>query len=134
MTPEEWKKVEQALDLPYGRAELLIDGYEVVLTVVQIKRRLEILLYINGWHRGEWLTKDCEERRRFMRPVKYPAWTASQKAKLTKGFTKKQLKVFMPDLDKVLICYHPYWPSFGPLKRHLIAHNKSIELKQEVQA
>lgn len=30
--------------------------------------------------------------------------------------------------DKSWTTYEPYWPSFAPLKRHLIANNKVIEL------
>ena len=29
MTPEEWKKVEDALSSPYGRVEFKIDGYDI---------------------------------------------------------------------------------------------------------
>ena len=31
MTPEEWKKVEDALSSPYGRVEFKIDGYDITI-------------------------------------------------------------------------------------------------------
>jgi hypothetical protein len=32
------------------------------------------------------------------------------------------------DVDRKYTTYQPAWSSFGALKRHLIANNKSIEL------
>lgn len=131
MTPEDWKKVESELRLPFGRATLLVDGYELTLQVKEHKPlRFVICVYVNGWMKGEWLLNDCEERRRFMRPKKCALYTPAQRAKLTKGFTKRQVAKYFADVDKKFDVFMPYWSSASSLKRHLVANNRSIELQK----
>lgn len=129
MTAEDWKKVEDELGLIFGRVELKVDGYDLSLAIQSAGRlRLIIFPYVNGWHRSEWLMNDCEERRRFMRPVVTHVWPASARRKVTNGLSKANIKRFFPDIDKTFSSYAGYWPSFGPLKRHLIKQNASIDL------
>lgn len=132
ITKEQWLEVQQALGNPYGYAELNCDGYRVLLKVTAVgKLKFEILLYVDGFFKGEWLTKDCEERRRFMRPVTLRLYSPKQVSRITKGLTKSAIKKYMPGLDKTITGYKFCWPSFAPLKRHLIANNQAIELVKE---
>lgn len=49
MTPEDWKKVENALLIPYGSVVLKIDGYEVnVMCVIDKPLHYCLAVYIDG--------------------------------------------------------------------------------------
>ncbi len=132
MTKEEWTSVAAALSRPYGRVKLLVDGYTLDLVVACVKPlRFEITFYVDGFFKGEWITTDCEIRRRFTKPMQIARYKPSEKARLVKGFGKRAVKKYFPDLDKKLPWFSPVWPTFGPLKRHLLANNKSIELVKD---
>lgn len=67
MTNEDWKTVDKALkSVLLPGVKLLIDGYEVTLTLCQKSQfKNAIAIWINGSFKGKWLAEDCEERRRF---------------------------------------------------------------------
>ncbi|TEB10024.1 hypothetical protein Pmgp_02719 [Pelotomaculum propionicicum] len=105
------------------------DGYEVTLRLGRISQfKNAILVYINGEVRGEWLLKDCEERRRFFQPVKRSVLSRKTCSGLRKISKKLRQKAGLPDPDAKYTYYCPYWTSFKSLKRHLIKNNDSIEL------
>jgi len=131
VTAEDWKKVEAALSGPFGRASFTVDGYALTLEVKQVKPlKFAVMVYVNGWFKGEWLQKDCEERRRFYCPKTGRVFSAASKARLTKGLSKRAIAQYHPNIDKTFSYWLPCWSSFGPLKRHLVANNKSIELTE----
>lgn len=83
VTPQEWKEVEESLNSFYSTVELRCDGYEVTLALRRIDQfKNAIFVYVNGVIKGEWLIEDCEERRRFLRPVKRSLLSQKQKAAL----------------------------------------------------
>lgn len=130
MTKDEWLLVKNRLSHPWGAVTLMVDGYTLMLRVEQVKAlKFSIAPYVNGEFKGIWLRGDCEEAKRFLRPVQIPVFTPSVKARLKKGLSKTAIKrVFGNRLDETLTAFHWGWPTFGPLQRHLIAHNKVIEL------
>ena len=127
MTKEQWKVVETELSGFFGDVTLMCDGFELGLICVNVNRRLEICIFVNGKVEGAWALKDCEERRRFHRPVRISAHSSKFKKSL-KDIGKKTLKKHGVDLDEKLTCYTTFWPTFKPLKAHLIKNNPSIEL------
>ena len=129
MTPtkEEWKKIEEKLSTPWGQIVLMIDGYELTLSVVRVKPlRYAIMIYVNGVFKGEWGLKDCEERRLFFCPLVRNIWSRKTR-KALKNISKKSMKSINMDLDKTAVYYTPFWKSFKSLKAHLLKNNKSIE-------
>ena len=86
MTPEEWKKVEDALSSPYGRVEFKtdvdltdenagqkkvengrvefkIDGYDItIMCVVEKPLHYCLAVYVDGKIKVEWISQDCEIR------------------------------------------------------------------------
>ena len=134
MTKDEWSKIELQLSYPYaGMAHLLVDGYALTLQVQQIKPlKFIIAVFVNGYCKGEWMKGEADEAKRFCRPVKRAVFSPAKKKAFLKGMTKSEIKrsrEFL-DLDKTFTFWNLYWTSFGPLKRHLIANNKVIELVQ----
>jgi hypothetical protein len=131
MNADDWKKVETALQGSFGRAVLVVDGYKLTLEVQQAKPlKYVIAVFVDGWMKGEWLMKDCEERRRFCCPKATAVHSPASKAKLTKGLGKRAIAKYFPDLDKKFTWYSSAWSNFAGLKRHLVKNNQSIELQE----
>jgi len=128
MTNEEWAVIERELGSLYGHVELLVDGYELKIRVLQLKMRLVIVCYVNGYLKGEWLIKKSDECIRFFRPIEHSLYSPKQKKILTKGMSARRLKTLVPNFDKKETFYTFEWLSFKPFKRHLLANNKSIVL------
>lgn len=126
MTKADWDKVEASMSSAYGLISLLCDGYRLTLQTGIYKRKLSTVPYVNGELKGIWMSQDCEERRRFFRPVQTLVW----KKKTTKGFSKKTLKTLGIDPAEKRTYYSCEW-SFRSLKAHLIKNNTSIELITE---
>lgn len=127
MTVEEWAIVERKLSVPYGSVKLEIDGYnaEVVCTPTKNPLKYELVVFIDGKFKVEWINNDCEIRRRFCCKHKTSLLTAEQKKKL-----KRERKAVREEIEKQMTSYYyyPFWNSFGSMKSHFIKNNKSIEL------
>ena len=143
MTKEQWAEVEKRATAPWGYAKLDCDGY-----IISIRRerysglRDCLVVYVGGVWKGEWAKEDCEERRRFFCPKKKYFHTAkgraqmqAHRAKLTKReieWLKSQFKdsaIF--DIDACFTYYLPIWPSWKPLKAHLVRNNKEISIVRD---
>ncbi|NJD38750.1 MAG: hypothetical protein FIA89_10600 [Geobacter sp.] len=129
MTKQDWTYTEERLKQQYAIVVLLCDGYRLSLTLNRIgNMELAICTYINGEMKGSWFLDDCEERRRFMRPIVKYVMSAKDRKSWVKDFGKRYLKAKGIDVDKTYTTYLPWWKSFRSLKAHLIANNTSIEL------
>lgn len=128
MTEAQWKRLGEALRFSHSSATLEVDGFNLNLQVDHVgPLKLAIVFYVNGRMRGEWILNDCEERRRFFRPVEIRLFSFTKKAKLIKSLGKKRAYE-MFDLDRARTYFISTWLSFVPLKRHLIKNNASIRL------
>lgn len=131
MTKDEWLQVQDKLSHPWGSVKLTVDGYALALEVRQVKAlKYVIMVFVNGEFKGEWMKGEADEAKRFLRPVKIYLYSPAKQKALLKGLSKAQAKMRAGYLgfDKTWTHHEPYWLSFAPLKRHLIANNKSIEL------
>lgn len=123
------EQVEKELAYPYGRVELKCDDYAVTISVQQVKaRKFALMVYVNGWFRGEWLRADTEERRRFYRPAKASLYKPSQRAEIMKDFGKRRAARLFPDLDKTFTYYVPTWNATSSMLRHFHRENASVSL------
>ena len=97
MTADDWKKAEQMLIPPFGNAKFLIDGYNVTvetrLTSIN-KYTYSLMVFVDGVFKGEWLTEDCEIRRRFCYESKCSVFTSKQKAEFIKEVGKRSAERF----------------------------------------
>jgi len=131
MTNDEWQQVQNQLVPPFGMVVLDCDGYELTLSVQRYKGlQMCIMTYVDGRFKGEWITGDCEIRRKFMRAEKFYLHASSARSR-----AKKLSKRDLADLKRVgldpwkqSVCYTPVWLSFAPLKRHLQKNCTNIEL------
>ena len=98
MTPEDWKNVEDALSSPYGRVEFKIDGYDItIMCVVEKPLHYCLAVYVDGKIKVEWISQDCEIRRKFYQKHTKSLLNSKQKKSLKrekKDFREKILKEF----------------------------------------
>lgn len=126
-TKKEWEEIEGQLRLPWGQVRLDADGYELLLQV-QPRRALSycITAFVNGAIKGKYMLEDCEERRRFMRPVNTYLHRKRLRDDLAKKLSKRDAQRM--GVNQKITYYLPTWPSFQNLRRHLIRHNECIEV------
>lgn len=126
MTVEEWKSCEERLSGYWGVIHLKADEYNLTLAVVQTQKlKQEIVVYVDGKIKGEWIGNDCEIRRRFFNKHKkciFPQTEMKKIKKMRKEIREKALE------NAYFYWYEPYWQSFRSLKSHLLKNNASIEL------
>lgn len=128
MTKDEWDQVEKAVESQFCVTNLTVDGYSLKLILERIGRyELGIAVYIDGEIRGEWIMKDCEERRRFYRRSTRSVLNKKEKDMLKK-MSKKRRDEFAKEYNTTYDVYYPYWQSFRALKKHLIDNNNDIQL------
>lgn len=129
ITKADWKVVESVLAGAYGRVRMRCDGYLVQLSVRRIKpRQYAILVYVNGWSKGEWLgsKSDSEEARRFLQIKTVKLYSDAQRKKLVKAFGKRratEMGVFGERQYRQL-----HWTSVPAMKKHFVANNSLIEI------
>ncbi len=123
MDKAQWDKVEQRLRMQYCPVQLKVDGYELYLILLPDKGlKQSIAVYVNGSIKGEWISNDCEIRRRFYDRRTKSMLRAADLKKLSKA-RKKALK------EKYTYEYFsPFWTSFNRMKNHFIKNNSDIEL------
>lgn len=125
-TAEQWQTAHVALCGLFGTVTLYCDGYRLTIEKRQLNERsLCLLPYVNGEWKGEWLVNDCEERRRFMRPITRPRHSAKT-AKLFRQIDR--ITGNKRKYDETITYWFWEWLSFDALKRHLIKHNQSIRI------
>jgi len=135
MNKDQWSLFEKELCRAHGHVDLIVDGFDVALIVQQYKMKLAIMTYVNKYFRGEWLSKDCPERK-FMRPVMRSAHTRKM-LKIIKDARKKRAfknATWLPDEKKTFTYYTTTWNSTGSLRRHLTKNFTSIELADGEEA
>lgn len=133
LTAADWAEIEKQLGHLYHPVILKIDGYLVTLQLERIgKLRLAIVVWVNGAFKGEWISKDCEERRRFYRSRKRSLLTGRRRAAFVKDVGKRYASKSKL-LTETFVYYEFYWASFAALKRHLVRNNQSIEWVRDEQ-
>lgn len=131
MTKEEWAKVNESVQSVFmSGAKLEIDGYEVYLKLMQVSQfKNAIAIWINGAFKGEWLTEDCEERRRFL-PCKTKTLVTPKDIKNYGIRGKKQIQAFKERYSYNL--YSNMWTNFNAMRKHFEANNDNIKLLEVI--
>lgn len=119
LTREQIIAIEYELASPYGMVQLKCDGYLVDLRVEREKPLKYVLaVYVDGVRNMGWVRGDCEEAKRFCRPIVRPFYSAQQKAKLVRTFGKRRAVEVFPKLNDSHTSYLPFWPSAKAMLRH----------------
>lgn len=134
MTAEQWKTAEGMLSTILGYVKMKVDGYDITIQYAKEKpTKYCLAVYVNGYIKGEWLTQDCEIRRKFYYCGERQLLNAKEKKEIFAGLTQRQRKQYEKENRNKLYYkyYTPYFGSFRTLKAHFIKNNKSIELVEE---
>lgn len=133
-TKEQWAAIEHELSGLYGRVELRCDGYTVVAairTVAPLKQG--IVVYVNGYWKGEWMTGAAEEARKFCREKKRFLYSASQRDEARKKLKSRRLDATLRDwyagvAEKSFSSWSLYWTNAQAFTRHLRKTCADIEV------
>ena len=116
MTGEEWKIVEEDLKIIGNPVKLTIDNYDITLTLGQISTyKNGIFIYINGYMKGIWLARECEERKRFLQKHEHNLYDNKTNKQILKLGKKRRTELGLDDELKY-VSYTSYWTSFKQLK------------------
>lgn len=134
MTATDWEKIEKKLSYPFGGVKLRIDGHDIdVMVEKEGPKSLKYVLavYVDGYIKGEWITNDCEIRRKFYyKRTKSLLTKYFRKSSVFKRMKKKEQKEW---IEKHRYEYYsPYFSSFKTLKDHFTKNNDSIELVDNI--
>lgn len=137
LTKEQWADIEQQLSGLFGRVTLTCDGYQVTAAVQPIKtHRQGIVIFVDGYFKGEWHKGECEEARKFLRPTKKFLFPAAERAKFAKqaksrGFDAEFRKYLTEQAEAHFIFWSAYWTNAKDFCRHIRKTCSSIELRTE---
>lgn len=107
ISAEQWKEIKQALSGIVGRVTFQYREHQLTVHVTQAGRKLELVVYVDGELRGEWV-RETHELRPYLEEVWYrkecSRFTAKQK-KEYKGFMSKK------ELNEKIVVSLPTFPS-----------------------
>ena len=125
MTDEQWKLTEELVSVPYGRATLKADEYNIdILCLPDKPLKYILMVYVNGKVNPEWFISKHEIAERFYCKHKKSLLNQADKANLKsmkKSIRERVLK------GSTYEYYTPYFTSFRTLKSHFIKNNHLIE-------
>ncbi|MBL8500670.1 MAG: hypothetical protein JNL77_08845 [Nitrosomonas sp.] len=137
LTDEQWSKVERRLSSQLGSVKLQCDGHEVFAVVKTDKMKLVIVLYIDGWMKGEWLKDESEMGIKFFsKKTKYLS-TQKERASALKQMNNKRLTsdlraMFKRIYEAKYSYFTPVWTSAKSFCRHIRKTCATIELMEEM--
>ena len=126
--------VIEALRFYPGRVELECDGYNVVASIVQrTGLKLEIMVYVNGFVKGEWLTKQTPECTKFFRQI--TVYGSNKKARdeaarwvKKRGLSKEDKEFWRGIAEHKITYFQPTFNSAASFLRHINSTCQSISL------
>lgn len=126
MTKDEWKKVEDWWGTGYSSIKMKVDGHDIQLDnrIDKKKMIVEVVIYVDGYIKGECTTVGNEIGDRFWNRIKKPAYTPSQLKDRAKLWGKRSKEA----QQKRIEYNSPFWRSFRAFKNHIACHNKDISL------
>lgn len=129
LSEEQRDKVIDRLSHPWGRAELMCDGYRITLAVERAKgMSYRVMTYVNGSFRGLWCSHkdECPESK-FLRRVVRPACPPRHKQEMEKIMGKRYIQKD-PYYSATFIHYMPDWASGKSALNHLCKVCDSVQV------
>lgn len=126
---QQWAKITKVLSWAHGSVELLCDGYHLDLTVVPFKPLAYVIMpRVNGKIEVSWLSDDCEERRRFLRPSQVYVYPEKLRRDLLRIEGRRISSARRAEINRKVTVYDWAWLSPLALRRHLLANNRDISV------
>lgn len=129
LSKEQRDKVINDLSYPWGRADLMCDGYRVTLSVERAKGMpYRVMTYVNGRFEGAWMfpKEECQEAK-FMRKVVRLVCSPKHKREMEKIMGKRRVAKD-PYYSKTLTHYMPDWASGKAALSHLCKVCDSVQV------
>jgi hypothetical protein len=117
-----WTMIEDSLANPYGRVELLADGYRIVASVERYKALTwKVVIYTDGKILFAWTSQDREETRKF--------WQRRERFTHPKKY-RDDMKKWLKSRDEwkrdmaqrahaMQVMWSPTWPNAKAFCRHI---------------
>jgi hypothetical protein len=141
MSNEDWTEINKRLSWVGSAVHLNCDGYKLgIYRVRRTEMRDCLVIYVNGEFKRGWGSRDCEERKRFLCPIKAYYYKPKVRAamKVTRAKQPKYIQVItekalgkLADPDATFTWYSQAWPNVKKLKAHLVKNNKQISIIRE---
>lgn len=129
LTKEQKAELIDKLNHPYGRAELMCDGYRIDLTVERLRGlTYRVVTYVNGVFKGVWCNgAEIYPEQKFLNRREIPLAKPSHKAKMEKIMGKRAVAKD-PWFTKKLVTFDVSWASGKLAINHLCKVCESIEI------
>ena len=117
------------LSIPWGRQELLCDGFRITLQVERTSAlNFRVMTYVNGVFKGLWIDEknECPESK-FLRKSVRPLYPPSHKREMEKILGKRNFAKD-PRYSKTLIAYMPDFASGKAAINHMCKVSESIQI------
>lgn len=126
MTKEEWKKIEDWWGTGLSTIKMKIDGHDILLynSIDKDKMIVEVVIYVDGYIKGDCSTVGNEIGDRFWNRVKKPLYSPKELKERVKAYGKRSKEAQQKYFEYNL----PSWRSFRAFKKHITGHNKDISL------
>ncbi|MDK2124467.1 hypothetical protein [Parachitinimonas caeni] len=133
LSTEQWKQVEAELSYLPGRVSLRADGYHVDARVIQMGRRVCILVWVDGRGDGEWMQGAAEQPRKFWFERKRFLHSKAERDDAAKQARKRGTsQLWKAYLQKIVTrtysMWTPEWGSPRSFTRHLRRSCQHVEL------
>ena len=125
LTKEQWGEIEQRLSGAFGMVKLKADGYDVTLEVRPYKKLTScIVVFVNGYCRGEWFKGEAPESRKFCQEQRSWLYSAQLRENAKKKLKSRRLEDWSREhytrvAESFSAIWSPYWRSPKSLTRHL---------------
>lgn len=113
ISKDKWQEIEEYLrDRLFPQVAFRVGDHEVSVQKHFIaENRMALLVYIDGWIKGEWVGRETEG----IPPIVKQVWRKSSRSlykpaerrRMEKGIGKRKAKEWFPNIDKVLVSYVP---------------------------
>lgn len=126
MTKEEWRKIEDWWGTGLSTIKMKIDGHDILLynSIDKKKMTVEVVIYVDGYIKGDCSTVGSEIGDRFWNRVKKPLYSSKELKERAKAYGKRSKEAQQKYFEYNL----PSWRSFRAFKKHITGHNKDISL------
>lgn len=134
ISKEQWAVIEHELFGLFGAVRLKADGYDVVLKVEPWKTlRHAVIVYVNGWLKGEWIKGGCPEAEKFYQEQRRWLWPAKKREEAKQKLKQRRLDPFLREwyqrvAEQYSSIWSPAWTSPKSLCRNLRKTCSDIEL------
>lgn len=126
MTKEEWRKIEDWWGTGLSTIKMKIDGHDILLynSIDKDKMIVEVVIYVDGYIKGDCSTVGNEIGDRFWNRVKKPMYSPKELKERAKLWGKRS-----KEAQQTYFEYNtPFWRSFKSFKKHITDHNADISL------